>query len=45
MKRILECYFGAAALALAALSFAALPAKAEEPISLGWVGPLSPPGN
>jgi branched-chain amino acid transport system substrate-binding protein len=32
------------ALALAALPFAA-PAQAEEPIALGWVGPLSPPGN
>ncbi|AZO31912.1 MAG: hypothetical protein EOS40_06185 [Mesorhizobium sp.] len=45
MKRTLECWLGAAALTLAALPFAAAPAQAEEPIALGWVGPLSPPGN
>jgi branched-chain amino acid transport system substrate-binding protein len=32
-------------LALAILSFAAATAPAAEPIMLGWVGPLSPPGN
>lgn len=45
MKSMLECWLGAAALALAALPFAAAPAHAEDPIALGWMGPLSPPGN
>jgi len=36
--------FAELGLALAAL-FAATPALAAEPIALGWVGPLSPPGN
>ncbi|MGH6945309.1 MAG: ABC transporter substrate-binding protein [Geminicoccaceae bacterium] len=31
--------------ALAALSLIAAPAIAADPITLGWVGPLSPPGN
>jgi branched-chain amino acid transport system substrate-binding protein len=34
-----------ATLAVAALSFAAAPTHAAEPIALGWVGPLSAPGN
>ncbi|MDT3381371.1 ABC transporter substrate-binding protein [Labrys sp. KNU-23] len=33
------------ALAMLAMSLAVTPALAEEPIALGWVGPLSPPGN
>ena len=45
MKRMFEGCLGAAALALAALPFAAGSAQAEDPIALGWVGPLSPPGN
>jgi branched-chain amino acid transport system substrate-binding protein len=46
MKRIFSSHLGvAAALALAASPLMAFPASAEEPIALGWVGPLSPPGN
>jgi branched-chain amino acid transport system substrate-binding protein len=45
MKSTLKFCLGAGALVLSALSFAVLPAQAEEPIQLGWVGPLSPPGN
>jgi branched-chain amino acid transport system substrate-binding protein len=36
---------GFAVLAVAALSFASAPTHAAEPIALGWVGPLSAPGN
>lgn len=36
---------GIAALAVAALSYVAAPASAAEPVTLGWVGPLSAPGN
>ncbi len=46
MKFHIGSRFGAlAALALAALPLAGAPAQAQEPIALGWVGPLSPPGN
>ena len=46
MKRLISSYLGGvAALALAALPLAATPASAAEPIAIGWVGPLSPPGN
>ncbi len=45
MKHRIECWLGAAALTLATLPFAVAPAQAEDPIALGWVGPLSPPGN
>ncbi|TPL50314.1 hypothetical protein FJ942_24395 [Mesorhizobium sp. B2-4-2] len=46
MKQTISSHLGAlAALALASLPFAAAPALAEDPIALGWVGPLSPPGN
>ncbi len=46
MKFHIGSRFGAlAALALAALPLAGAPAQAQGPIALGWVGPLSPPGN
>jgi branched-chain amino acid transport system substrate-binding protein len=44
-KRAGTCLGGLAALAFAALPFASEPASAADPIALGWVGPLSPPGN
>jgi branched-chain amino acid transport system substrate-binding protein len=46
MKNPVSTYLGGlAALAFAALPFATVQASAAEPIALGWVGPLSPPGN
>lgn len=44
MNRHPHLYLGTA-LTLATLAFAAWPAMAEDPIAIGWVGPLSPPGN
>jgi branched-chain amino acid transport system substrate-binding protein len=44
MNRHPHLQFGTA-LTLAALAFAPSPAMAEDPIAIGWVGPLSPPGN
>jgi branched-chain amino acid transport system substrate-binding protein len=44
MNRHPHLHFGTA-LTLAALAFAPSPAMAEDPIAIGWVGPLSPPGN
>lgn len=46
MEHSIRNRLGALALfALAAVPLAAAPAQAEDPIQLGWVGPLSPPGN
>ncbi|MGN6550149.1 MAG: hypothetical protein ACTHJ3_09680 [Pararhizobium sp.] len=46
MKHLVSTYLaGMAAAAVAALPFAATPASAADPIAIGWVGPLSPPGN
>jgi branched-chain amino acid transport system substrate-binding protein len=45
MKGSLRFHLSAAALALAMLPLAAAPSLAEDPITIGWVGPLSPPGN
>jgi branched-chain amino acid transport system substrate-binding protein len=36
---------GMAAAAFAVLTVGAAPASAADPIAIGWVGPLSPPGN
>ncbi|MBN9244036.1 MAG: ABC transporter substrate-binding protein [Mesorhizobium sp.] len=46
MEHSIRNHLGALALfALAAVPLASAPALAEDPIQLGWVGPLSPPGN
>lgn len=50
MKGSFRFQLGATAPALAlmtlmALPLTAIPAMAEDPITIGWVGPLSPPGN
>ena len=46
MRKCVSIYLGGlATLALTALPLATLEASAAEPIAIGWVGPLSPPGN
>ncbi|HET7411677.1 MAG TPA: ABC transporter substrate-binding protein [Pararhizobium sp.] len=46
MKHLVSTHLaGMAAAAFAALSLAVAPASAADPIAIGWVGPLSPPGN
>ncbi|TAM94575.1 MAG: hypothetical protein EPN45_24265 [Rhizobiaceae bacterium] len=46
MKNRLRMYLaGMAAAAFAVLTVGAAPASAADPIAIGWVGPLSPPGN
>lgn len=46
MRKCVSIYLGGlAALALTALPLATVEASAAEPIAIGWVGPLSPPGN
>ena len=46
MKHLARMYFaGMATVAFTTLAVGVAPASAADPIAIGWVGPLSPPGN